>query len=44
MGGVVETDVVGVYDTPLGLVISIQSGGKLIPVVRGSGLMDQIWR
>jgi hypothetical protein len=44
MGGVIETDVAGLYDTPVGLVISIQSGKKLIPVVRDSGLMDQIRR
>ena len=44
MGGVVETDISGVYDTPVGLVISIQRGKKLIPVVRDSGLMDQIRR
>jgi hypothetical protein len=44
MSGVVETDVAGVYDIPVGLVISIQRGKKLIPVVRDSGLMDQIRR
>ena len=44
MGGIVETDVAGVYDAPAGLGISIQRGKKLIPVVRDSGLMDQIRR
>ena len=44
MSGVVETDFAGVYDIPVGLVVSIQSGKKLILVVRDSGLMDQIRR
>ena len=44
MSGVVETDVAGVYDIPVGLVVSIQSGKKLILVGRGSGLMDQVRR
>jgi hypothetical protein len=44
MGGVIETDVAGVYDIPVGLVVSIQSGKKLISVGRGNGLMDQIRR